>query len=66
MLIVYGCYIIKRMYWYGVGNASSIEIPQVMYQRALNPRGLSTVSVKSGLYITNNAVEAHCLVKRPY
>jgi hypothetical protein len=54
MLIVYGCYVINRMCLYGVGNASSMEIPQVMYQRALNPRSVLTVSVKSGLYAANS------------
>ena len=52
--MMYECYVINRMCLYGVGNASSIEIPQVMYQRALNPRGVSTVSVKSGLYAANS------------
>ena len=46
MLIVSRCYEINRMCLYGVRNVSSIEIFQVMYLRALNPRGVSTVSVE--------------------
>ena len=29
VLIVYGCYVINRMCLYGVGSASSIEIPKL-------------------------------------
>ena len=60
MLIVYGCYLTNGMCWYGVGDALSIEIPQVMYQRALNLCGVSTVSVKVTYTQQTRGGALHC------